>query len=500
MSDTPPKSGKAPRRPHGPKGAKGTKGGAQSKGDARKTPSHKAGGPARAHKSRSPGSPERSLPAGLAARRLALDASFACLKERAAFDESFEHCLNAPGRPRLEERDVGFARALSLTLIRHWGEMQTLLARCLKEPLPRRAATAELILALGAAEILILETPAHAAVSSAVALADRDPDARGFKGLVNAVLRRLTREGAEMLAAMDRPKQRLPRWLWTSWAGAYGEPATRAIAEAAIAAPATHLSLKDPTETASWAERLRDGERSVTIIAPGHLSLTQAGRIDRLPGFEEGAWWVQDYAAALPPRLFGDVESVEVLDLCAAPGGKTMALAARGARVTALDRAPARLRRIGDNLKRVGLSADLVEADALSFSPGRQWPAVLLDAPCTATGTLRRHPDVAWTKRPAERDSLVGQQEKLLEAASALVLPGGCLIYCVCSLEPEEGDAQIARFLERHDAWRREPVDPAELDGAAAFINERGEVRTLPCHGEAFGGMDGFFAVRLRRV
>jgi len=224
------------------------------------------------------------------------------------------------------------------------------------------------------------------------------------------------------------------------------------------------------------------------------------GAVGALPGYAEGAWWVQDAAAALPVRLFGPIDGLRVADLCAAPGGKTAQLAAGGARVTAVDRAPARLDRVRENLARLSLAAELVWADAAEWD-AEPFDAVLLDAPCSSTGTIRRHPDIAWLKQPSDIAKLAALQGRLIDRAVALTKPGGKLVYCTCSLEPEEGEDVVAGLLARSPAVRRLPVTPGELFGRDEFITASGDLRTLPCYlpdaDSRFSGLDGFYAARL---
>jgi 16S rRNA (cytosine967-C5)-methyltransferase len=230
------------------------------------------------------------------------------------------------------------------------------------------------------------------------------------------------------------------------------------------------------------------------------MRLGEPGAVDQLAGFAVGAWWVQDFAASLPARLFGDVRGKRVIDLCAAPGGKTAQLAALGADVTAVEREPQRLARLAENLERLALKAMLVEADIRDFTPDAKADGVLLDAPCTATGTIRRHPELPWIKSASDVMSCAQSAGELLDAAAAMVAPGALLVFAVCSLEEEEGPQQIADFLHRNRAFRREPVAAAELFALAELISEEGDLRTLPSHLATLGGMDGFYAARLRRL
>jgi 16S rRNA (cytosine967-C5)-methyltransferase len=251
-------------------------------------------------------------------------------------------------------------------------------------------------------------------------------------------------------------------------------------------------------EAESWSQRLRG-----RVLPTGTVRSTAQGQISLLPGFNEGAWWVQDAAAAIPARLLGDVGGKSVADLCAAPGGKTAQLAFAGARVTAVDRSANRLGRVRENLARLSLAAEMITADATEWA-GRPFEAVLVDAPCSSTGTIRRHPDVAWLKREADVAQLTGLQARLLNRAITLLKPGGTLVYCVCSLEPEEGEQQIEALLGREASLERLPIAPGEIAGTAEFINPAGDLRTLPCQWPdpepRMAGLDGFYAARLRRV
>ncbi|OZA98069.1 MAG: MFS transporter, partial [Rhizobiales bacterium 39-66-18] len=315
----------------------------------------------------------------------------------------------------------------------------------------------------------------------------------GFAGLINAVLRRLTREGAERLAAIDALAADTPDWLRQRWTKTYGAERAAAICAVHAHEPALDLTVKSDPE--GWALKL-GGE----VLPTGTVRILHAGPVRALPGYEDGEWWVQDAAAALPARLLGDVSGLNVLDLCAAPGGKTAQLAAAGARVTALDRSGQRLVRLSENLARLKLSAEVVEADAADFSGG-PYDAILLDAPCTATGTLRRHPDIAWNKRPGDIAGLAELQGRLLDHALDLLKPGGVLVYSTCSLEPEEGEAQIARLLAARPEAERAPLRAEDAPELAPFITPQGDLRTVPSdwvRGEPErSGLDGFFAARI---
>jgi 16S rRNA (cytosine967-C5)-methyltransferase len=396
----------------------------------------------------------------------------------------------------LDPRDRALARAIVGTALRRAGQIADALGRLIARPLPKRSGRLRQILEVAAAQILFLDVPPFAAVSVAVDQAGADRDARHFKGLVNATLRRLVENRDAFLAGQDASVLDLPPWLRARWVAAYGEETTRAIAAALLLEPSLDLSARgDPAALAA----LVGGK----LLPTGTVRLVPSGPAENLPGYAEGAWWVQDAAAAIPARLLGEVAGKRVADLCAAPGGKTAALAAAGARVTALDISAERLQRLRANLDRLGLSAETIAADLLAWQPAEPFDAILLDAPCTATGTIRRHPDIPFLKRPEDVVALAATQARMVDRAVALLRPGGTLVYCTCSLEPEEGEAQLARMLHRHPL-RIVPVEASEVGGLAGLVTPAGAVRTLPSHlpdpaEPRLGGLDGFFVARLRK-
>lgn len=389
-----------------------------------------------------------------------------------------------PSFNALEGRDRAFARALVTAGLRRLGGIDTVLSEFLARPLPDNADHARALLHLGAAQLLVLGTPAHAAVGETVETANHMKEARGFAKLMNAVLRKVASNGQEILNNLP-PGADLPQWLYTRWRASYGDVAPQ-IAEALLNEPPLDVSVKD--DAAGWAERLFG-----TVTPTGSIRLAEHAAIDTLPGFNDGAWWVQDAAAALPAKLLGDVRGKRVLDLCAAPGGKTLQLAAAGAHVTAVDKSEARLKRLRENLTRTKLEAEIICADALEFK-AEPFDAILLDAPCTSTGTLRRHPDVAWLRRPTDVKALADLQAQLVAASAKLLKPGAPLIYAVCSLEPEEGPGIVAAALR--DGWKRAPLTD---EVPAEFITADGDMRTHPGQWPEIGGLDGFYAARLLR-
>ena len=433
---------------------------------------------------------------GLEVRRTATAILRQVIEHAVPLDALLEDQGN-PHLAALDPRDRALVRAIVGVSLRRRGEIEAALAAAIDNPLPENSGPLRGILHIAAAQILFLDVPDHAAVNLAVAQAAGDRRTGRARGLVNGVLRRIARDRAAILNRPDSGRVNTPDWLYRRWQDAYGEETTSAIAVAHLAMPGLDLSVKG--DAGDWAARL-----GATLLPTGSIRLAGSHHVPDLPGYEEGAWWVQDAAAALPARLFGEVAGRRVADLCAAPGGKTAELAAAGANLTAVDLSENRLGRLRQNLARLNLTAELVAADILAWEAGQEFDAVLLDAPCTATGTIRRHPDIPWLKRPADIASLAPLQARMLDRAAMLVRPGGLLVYSTCSLEPEEGEAQIAPFLVRHPDFAIEPVQAKELFGLGHLLHADGMLRTLPCHGfgaaEALHGMDGFFAARLRRA
>lgn len=423
-------------------------------------------------------------------RRIAADILDGVLRRRRPLDEVLDTTRELA---TLEERDRALTRAIVATALRRLGTLRHLLGLFLDRGPPAQAPRVETSLLIGAVQILFLGVPDHAAVDLSVRLVQADREALHFAGLVNAVLRRMTREGAARLATLDTPVLDTPDWLLARWIKTYGPEAAHAIAAANGHEPALDVTVKSEAEI--WAEKLNG-----RVLPIGSVRTLAHGAVTALPGFAEGAWWVQDAAAALPARLIGDIHGRRVADLCAAPGGKTAQLAAAGALVTAVDRAPARLRRVSENLARLSLTAELICADVAEWQ-AEPFDAVLLDAPCSATGTIRRHPDLPWLKQAADIEALAALQRRMLARAAALTKPGGTLIYCTCSLEPEENQSIVAELLAQEPALRRAPIAASEVSGRAELLTVDGDLRTLPCHfpeADSQGsGIDGFYAARL---
>ncbi len=451
----------------------------------------------------------KPAPAGLAARLLAVRLIASVLKDARSLDDSLATSFARTDVAALEPRDRALAYLITTTVLRRHGELTAVVSHCLDKALPSKRGTAMEILLAGAAQLLFLKTPPHAAISLAVTQCRTDRQAQRFDGLINAVLRRITREGEAVLAELDAVRSNIPAWLWQRWSTTYGEATARKISEASLAEAALDLTVRE--RPSHWADALGG-----IVLPTGSLRLKAEGRIDALAGYDDGAWWVQDAAAALPARLFGDVAGRRIVDLCAAPGGKTAQLAAAGARVTAVESVPTRIERLKANLERLQLKADIVAADATEFRTDDLYDAVLLDAPCTSTGTIRRHPDILHLKRPDDIAKLAARQTALLDAAANLVRPGGMLVYCTCSLEPEEGEQQVSRFIANNGHFKRRPISADELGAPADWFTPDGDLRTLPFYlpmqdtndsnampgnnSSAMPGIDGFYAARLVRA
>lgn len=440
--------------------------------------------------------PSRPDPSGLAARKLAVALLAAVIERHRAFDEALAKEFATPEIDAIPPRDRALARLIAATVLRRYGELSAVIRTFLDKPLPDNKGHLWLILLSGTAQLLVLGTPPHAAISLAVEQCRADRGSARFDKLANAVLRRVADKGPAIMAGLDGAKLNIPSWLWRRWVATYGEDTAKRIAEASLSEACLDISVKSDAE--GWAKRLGG-----VALPAGSVRLDAHGRIEDLDGYHDGAWWVQDAAAAFPARLLGNVEGLAVADLCAAPGGKTAELASAGARVTAVDGSATRLERLAANLIRLKLEAEVVVTDAAAWAPGRTFDAVLVDVPCTATGTIRRHPDILHLKRESDLEGLATLQGRLLDNAARLVKPGGLLVYCSCSLEPEEGSQQISRFLDNKRGFTRVPITPGECGIEAQWISAAGDLRTLPIHAPGPdgvpSGMDGFFAARLER-
>jgi 16S rRNA (cytosine967-C5)-methyltransferase len=377
----------------------------------------------------------------------------------------------------------GLVHAIAAETLRHLPDLDALIDGATRQPLPSDAK-ARMVLRIALIQVLALGTAPHAAIATALPLVDGGP-----RKLVHGVFGTITR------AAPTLPEPpTLPAEVVTRWSALWGEAMPAAAARAFSVRPPVDVSLRDPAETADWAEKL--GGRS---LASGHVRLPSHASVTELPGFAEGAWWVQDLAASCPARLLAMGEERTVLDLCAAPGGKTMQLAAAGWQVTAVDQSKKRLERLSDNLKRTGLSAAIVQADLRQWEPAAPADAILLDAPCSATGIYRRHPDVLHRIGPRQIDELAELQAALLKRAAQWLKPGGTMVYATCSLERAEGEEQLHAFLQENSDFTIKPADTALLPQGIEPSAE-GWLRTLPDTLADDGGTDGFFIARLVRA
>ena len=408
----------------------------------------------------------------------------AALEKRNGLDEA----LTYAEVKTLAPADRAFARAVAMAALRRLGEIDQVLDRRLSKAPPLGVRT---ILRVALAQTMVLGTPDFAAVSTAVKLAERDPKTRPYKTLVNAVLRGIGRDGP----GKTTPEANLPDWLAARWKANYGESALAGLALAAREEPPTDLSLKPGTDAAALADAVEG-----SVLPGGSVRTAKRGDLAAWPGFETGDWWVQDAAAAVPVRLLALKAGETALDLCAAPGGKTLQIAAAGASVVALDRSEARLKRLKANLERTGLTAEVVAMPAEDWQDDRTFDAVLLDAPCTATGTFRRNPEVLRATKPADVAKLADVQHRLLDVAAAKVKPGGRLVYCTCSLEREEGETQIIAFLRRNPAFRLTPADPQAVGAPSEALAKEGWLRVLPSMWTDQGGLDGFFVAMMERA
>ncbi|MBN9005425.1 MAG: methyltransferase domain-containing protein [Rhizobiales bacterium] len=433
---------------------------------------------------------------GLAARRITADILDGVLHKHRTLDEQLDGAAAHPGLKTLADRDRALMRRLVATILRRLGTLGHVLSRLLDRGIPTDAPRAQSALLIGAAQILWMDVPDHAAVDLSVRLVQSDRRAAKYAGLVNAVLRRCAREGQPLIDEVRAETLDIPAWLMARWTTHYGESNAKAIAAAIGYEPSLDLTVK--SDAAQWATRLH-GE----TLSTGTVRTLLQGSVTMLPGFSEGRWWVQDAAAAMPAQLFGDVAGRRIVDLCAAPGGKTAQLAHAGADVTAIDRSPNRVARLRENLGRLSLNARALVADATEWQDdsGEGFDGVLVDAPCSATGTIRRHPDVAWLKQESDIAALTTLQRRLLQKAVALLKPGGTLVYCTCSLEPEEGEHAVNTLLTSEPGMRRAPIDASDVAGLTDILTSDGDLRTLPCHlphdDPRLGGLDGFYAARL---
>lgn len=443
----------------------------------------------------------RAVPApvtpGLEARKTAAKLLSAIVDRKTPLDGLTDAEHGNPAYLALEGRDRALVRAILATALRFRNTIEALIAARLDRPIPPNALSLGHIMHVGAAQMLFLDVPDSAAVDLAVEHAKSDPRTARFAGLVNAVLREIGRRKERALPVVLEKTVDAPDWFAAMLREGYGEERAAAILAIHRTEAPTDFTVK--SEPGRWADAFGG------LVLPG--GTVRVPHLDKavtdLPGYADGQWWVQDFSAALPACLLGDVAGQRVLDLCAAPGGKTAQLVAAGAQVTAVEKSRNRLKRLEANLTRLGLKAELVEADLFDYAPERQFDAVLLDAPCSSTGTVRRHPDVPWTKSPDDVAKLAALQARMLAHAATLVKPGGVLVFSNCSLDPSEGEAVVADFVAAHPGFVIEPADASALDIPASMVDAGGRLRTtpadLPDHDPSRAGCDGFFAARFRR-
>jgi 16S rRNA (cytosine967-C5)-methyltransferase len=412
------------------------------------------------------------------ARRAALRLLDAVLRRGVPLDRAMPRATEG-----LSGQDRAFAHALAAETLRWLGDLDQLIDSATARPLPADVK-ARFVLRLALVQALVLGTPGHAAIATALPLVEGGP-----RRLVHGVFGTLSRRGATL-----PPQPTLPAAVEARWRPAWGDATVELAAKAFAAPPSLDVTLKDVAETGIWVERLNGAS-----LMPGHVRVPRGSDVASLPGYAEGAWWVQDLAAAIPARLLGPGAGRSLLDLCAAPGGKTMQLAGAGWRVTAVDSVSSRLGLLADNMKRVGLVADTSAADVLRWVPDEQVDAILLDAPCSATGIFRRHPDVLHRVRDADIAVLSEQQAVMVGRAADWLLPNGVMVYATCSAEPQEGEAVIEAFLKERSDFVLLPISGEELP-AGLPPRADGTLRILPGALGDVGGADSFFVARLRRL
>lgn len=426
---------------------------------------------------------------GLSARMAAVKIIAAVIDKKTSLDGMLDAEHGNPSYRSLSLADRALVRAIINSALRHLPRIEAAISMMLDGPLPQGARSLHHVLVVAVAQMLYLDVPDHSAVDLAVEQAHRDPRNKRFVKLVNAVLRRLGREKEAVMAGIEAIPV-LPQWFQDRLVAAYGEDVAARIAQSQLVPSAIDLTVKSDPE--GWAKKLNG-----TVLPNGSVRLGSfEGQVSALEGFAEGEWWVQDFSASMPVRLMGDIKGTRVADLCAAPGGKTAQLVLAGAKVTALDQSGNRLKRLKENLSRLGFAAETVEENMLKFQPDELFDAVLLDAPCSSTGTFRKHPDVSWTKDEKDIAKLANLQEQMLRHAVGLVKPGGLVVFSNCSLDPSEGEAMVARVLESDSGVERVAVVPEALPGMEIAISSDGDLRTTP---DMFGGVDGFYAAVLRR-
>lgn len=437
--------------------------------------------------------PRPPMKPGLEARIAATRILAAVVDRKTSLDGMLDPEHGNPAFLPLNEADRGLVKAILQSALRHLPRIEAIIGSLLDNPLPDGARSLHHLLVVAAAQMLYLDVPDHSAVDLAVEQANGDPRSRRFAKLVNAILRRIGREKADLLSSVeDLPC--MPDWFMQRLTEVYGRENALAIAASQLEPPTIDLTVKADAE--GWAERL-GGQ----VLPTGSVRLDRfRGSVTALEGFDDGAWWVQDAAAAIPAQLFGDLTGKRVADLCAAPGGKTAQLVLAGGDVLAVEQSKTRLKRLESNLARLGLPADTLCTDLLTIDEAESFDAILLDAPCSSTGTTRRHPDVLWTKDAGDIAKLAALQEKLLRHAVTLLKPGGRLVFSNCSIDPSEGEDVIDRVLADMPGLRLVAINPSDWPGLETAITPRGEFRTTPAMLAKQGGLDGFYAAVIAKI
>ncbi len=437
--------------------------------------------------------PRPPMKPGLEARIAATRILAAVVDRKTSLDGMLDPEHGNPAFLPLNEADRGLVKAILQSALRHLPRIEAIIGSLLDNPLPDGARSLHHLLVVAAAQMLYLDVPDHSAVDLAVEQANGDPRSRRFAKLVNAILRRIGREKADLLSSVeDLPC--MPDWFIQRLTEVYGRENALAIAASQLEPPTIDLTVKADAE--GWAERL-GGQ----VLPTGSVRLDRfRGSVTALEGFDDGAWWVQDVAAAIPAKLFGDLTGKRVADLCAAPGGKTAQLVLAGGDVLAVEQSKTRLKRLESNLARLGLPADMLCKDLLNIDEAESFDAILLDAPCSSTGTTRRHPDVLWTKDAGDIAKLAALQEKLLRHAVSLLKPGGRLVFSNCSIDPSEGEDVVDRVLADMPGLRLVAINPSDWPGLETAITPRGEFRTTPAMLAKQGGLDGFYAAVIAKI
>ncbi len=437
--------------------------------------------------------PRPPMKPGLEARIAATRILAAVVDRKTSLDGMLDPEHGNPAFLPLNEADRGLVKAILQSALRHLPRIEAIISSLLDNPLPDGARSLHHLLVVAAAQMLYLDVPDHSAVDLAVEQANGDPRSRRFAKLANAILRRIGHEKADLLSSVeDLPC--MPDWFMQRLTEVYGRENALAIAASQLEPPTIDLTVKADAE--GWAERL-GGQ----VLPTGSVRLDRfRGSVTALEGFDDGAWWVQDAAAAIPAKLFGDLTGKRVADLCAAPGGKTAQLVLAGGDVLAVEQSKTRLKRLESNLARLGLPADMLCKDLLNIDEAESFDAILLDAPCSSTGTTRRHPDVLWTKDAGDIAKLAALQEKLLRHAVTLLKPGGRLVFSNCSIDPSEGEDVVDRVLADMPGLRLVAINPSDWPGLETAITPRGEFRTTPAMLAKQGGLDGFYAAVIAKI